>query len=95
MTGARTSFTVRIAPARQIGGAQLGIRLCDERTPDLFDHLVGARQQHRRHGEAEHPGGLGVDDQLELARLYDRKVGGSSAVLSFVRSTGGTGSEAP
>ena len=28
----------------------------------------------RRHGEAEHPGGLGVDDQLELARLHDRQV---------------------
>ena len=27
------------------------------------------------HGEAEHPGGLGVDDQLELGRRLDRKVG--------------------
>jgi hypothetical protein len=28
----------------------------------------------RMHGEAEHPGRLGVDDQLELARLHDQKV---------------------
>ena len=39
-----------------------------------FDHLVGGREQRRRHGEAEHPGGLEVDDQLELGRLHDRQV---------------------
>ena len=33
------------------------------------------REQRRRHVEAEHPGGLGVDDQLELGRLHDRQVG--------------------
>jgi hypothetical protein len=43
-------------------------------TPDLFDHLVGNRKQRRRHSKAEHPSGLEVDDQLELARLYDRQV---------------------
>ena len=30
--------------------------------------------------EAEHPGGLGVDDQLELGRLHDRQVGGLRAL---------------
>ena len=30
-----------------------------------FDDLVDAGEQRRRHGEAEHPGGLGADDQLE------------------------------
>jgi hypothetical protein len=32
------------------------------------------------HGEAEHRGGLGVDDQLELARLHNWQVGGLSAL---------------
>ena len=40
----------------------------------LFDHLVGAGEQHRGYCEAEHPGSHGIDDQLELARLYDRQV---------------------
>src|SRR6516164_306098 len=40
----------------------------------LFDYLIGAREQHRGHVEAEHPGGPGVDDQLELVRLHDRQV---------------------
>jgi hypothetical protein len=30
----------------------------------------GGGKQRRRHGEAEHPGDLGVDDQLELGRLH-------------------------
>ena len=37
-----------------------------------FDHLVGEREQRARHGEVEHPGGRGVDDQLVLVRLDDR-----------------------
>ena len=41
----------------------------------LFDHLVGAREQRRRHVEAERLGGLEVDHELELDRLHDRQVG--------------------
>src|SRR5215813_2654936 len=40
----------------------------------LFDDLVGAGEQLRRHGETEHPGRLSIDDKLELARLHDRQV---------------------
>src|SRR5262249_11219454 len=57
----------------------------------LFDHLVGARQQRRRNGEVKHPGGLGIDHQLELARLHDRQVGG----LGALEDTAGVNSELP
>jgi hypothetical protein len=40
----------------------------------LFDDFVGGGEQRRRQGNAKHPRGLGVDDQLELGRLHDRKV---------------------
>src|SRR5215469_9891276 len=40
-----------------------------------FDHLVGARQQCRRHGETERSRRDQVDDQIKLGRLLDRKVG--------------------
>ena len=31
-----------------------------------FDHLVGGGEQRGWHGEAEHSGDLGIDDQFEL-----------------------------
>ena len=40
----------------------------------LFDHLVGGGQQRYRDGEAEHLGGLEVDDELELGRLLERAI---------------------
>src|SRR5712692_8256727 len=40
-----------------------------------FNHLVGAGEHGRRHVDAEHPGCLQVDDELELARLQHRQVG--------------------
>src|SRR5260370_16872275 len=39
-----------------------------------LDHLVGRYEQRPRYGKAEHPGGLGVDDQFELGRLHHRQV---------------------
>jgi hypothetical protein len=36
----------------------------------LIDYFIGATEQRRRHGEAEHSGGLRIDDQLELV-LFD------------------------
>jgi hypothetical protein len=38
----------------------------------LLDHLIGAREQRRRHVEAERFSGLKVDDQLEFCWLLDR-----------------------
>src|SRR2546430_7313372 len=45
-----------------------------------LDHLVGGHEQLVGHAEAEHPGGLGVDDQLELRGLYDWQVRGLRAL---------------
>jgi len=41
---------------------------------DELDHLVGGSEQLVGHSEAEYPGGLGVDDPLELGRLHDRQL---------------------
>ena len=38
----------------------------NSRIRSLFDHLVGAGEQHRRHLQAERLSGLEVDDELEL-----------------------------
>jgi hypothetical protein len=45
----------------------------------LFDHLVGKRQQPVRHLDAERSRRLEVDHQLELGRLRDRQIGGLGA----------------
>src|SRR5262245_47547258 len=44
-----------------------------------FDHLVGAREQHRRNFESDALCGPQVDHQLELRRLNDRQIGGPGA----------------
>src|SRR5215813_15253169 len=41
----------------------------------LFDHLVGACQQRRRHRQAEGPSRLEIDDQVKLGRRLHRQIG--------------------
>jgi hypothetical protein len=40
----------------------------------LFDHLVGAGEQRRRHREAQRPRRNQVHNQIEFRRLLDRDV---------------------
>ena len=54
----------------------------------LFDHLVSLGEQRGRHGEAERIRGLAIDDEFELGRLLDRKVGGLGALQDFVHESG-------
>ena len=56
----------------------------------LFDHLVGAGKQRRRHGEAEGLGSLQVDDRLVLGRRLHRQVGRFFALEDAVDVAGGT-----
>ena len=59
---------------------------CAEQEPDvqaratrdvrLLNHFVRALQQDLRDREAEHPGGLQIDHQLELRGLLDGKIAG-------------------
>jgi hypothetical protein len=39
---------------------------------NLFDHLVGALLNMKRHVESERLGGLDIHNQLKLGRLFDR-----------------------
>src|SRR5882724_11166958 len=45
-----------------------------QQTAWLFDHLIGAAEQHRWHFEAERFRSLEIDTQLEFGRLVKRNI---------------------
>src|SRR5215469_1648504 len=55
----------------------------------LFNHLVGASEERLGDRNAKGVGGLEVDDQLELRRLLDGKVGRLGALKDLVDITSG------
>ena len=55
-----------------------------QQTASLFNHLIGAGEQHWRHSEAEGLGRLEVDDQFKLSWLLDREVGRLGAAQNLV-----------
>ena len=52
----------------------LNRRGCGSRVP-LFDHLVGEREQRRRHVDAERLRGLEIEHELEFGGLNHGKIG--------------------
>src|SRR5262249_19303326 len=64
-------------PRKRTCAAQYLMSAFQKRTSKigLFDYFVGTGEQRRRNYEAEHVGGLQIDDQLELGRPQDWHVG--------------------
>src|SRR6476659_2441376 len=55
----------------------------------LFDHLVGADEKRWRNGQADRFSCGQVDNEIELGRLLDRKVGGLRPSQNFVDEVSG------
>ena len=59
-----------------------------------FDHLVGAQQDRCRQLDADRLGGLEIDDEIELGRLLDPKVGRLRPAQNLVNVVGGAPKQA-
>src|SRR5262245_26414619 len=78
-------YTRKRTCAVQLGMSALG----QERTSGrLFDHLVGLREQRRRHGEAEPLGGLQINHHFEFGRRLHWQIGGLLAFKNAIDVTG-------
>ena len=56
----------------------------EEITAELFDHLIHAGEQRRRHCNAEGLGGNQIDHDLELCRLFNRQFSGLCPAQNLV-----------
>jgi hypothetical protein len=63
-----------LPPKADIGTQPLNVRFVPKAdiTSGLIDYFIGAAEQRRRHGEAEHSGSLRIDDQQKQTCVRDR-----------------------
>ena len=54
----------------------------------LFDHLVGAGEQSRRHFEAERIGSREINEEIEFGRLLDRELGWLRSAQNLIDQVG-------
>jgi hypothetical protein len=66
------NWTIPIVFVTACGAVRRIPSLGDENVLLSFDHLVGAREQRRRHVNSERLGSLHIDDQFEMGWLFDR-----------------------
>jgi hypothetical protein len=69
-------------------GPRCGCQIALQQTA-LLDHLVGARQQHRRHFEAQRLRSFEVDRQLKFVRRLSRKFSCIRAVENAIDISSG------
>src|SRR5215475_10918892 len=86
---------VRFASVSRLNSARLLRRVCAktgreqvQQTARLFDHLVGAREQRRGHGEAERIGGREINEEIEFGRLLDREFGWLRSTQNLIDQVG-------
>jgi hypothetical protein len=60
----------------------------NEQAMSLFDHLVGAREQQGRDDETQRLRCYQIYDELELGRLFHRKISGLRPAQNFVDVVG-------
>src|SRR5467141_4548111 len=72
----------------KLSGASSGNRSLHPHA-DLLDDLIGPHEHRWRNRKTERLGGLHVDDQLELRRLFDGQVAGLRPLEDLVHVSGG------